>query len=178
MKIPPPNESFQSQGFESAYEPEICDKLAICEMIGNTQLFDDLDWMLVEDLSWYVQVYKVPAGATIFKEGDRGSFMALIIQGQVEILKADGAGIQKRLTLISKGKTLGEMAIIDEEARSATCVATQDSVLLLLNDENYARIIKERPLLAVRILKKLSRLMSQRLRSLSGQLVDYLGAQG
>lgn len=58
--------------------------------------------------------------------------------------------------------------------RSATCIASRGSVLLLLTKDNYHRIITERPGLAAHILAKLGKLMSQRLRGVSGQLVEYL----
>ncbi|HJV83383.1 hypothetical protein [Noviherbaspirillum sp.] len=47
-------------------------------------------------------------------------------------------------------------------------------MLLLLTKDNYHRIITERPGLAAHILAKLGKLMSQRLRGVSGQLVEYL----
>lgn len=149
-----------------------------CEMIADTPLFSDFHWNDVEALAAYVQCHEIPAGSTIFNEGDAGSYMALLIKGQVEIIKHDHEGKPHRIVLITRGKTIGEMSIIDGEPRSATCVASQESVLLVLTKENYGRIIKERPALAVQILSKLAKLMSQRLRGVSGQLVEFLEQEG
>lgn len=148
------------------------------EMIADTQLFADLHWNDVEALAAYVQCHEIPAGSTIFNEGDPGSYMALLVRGQVEIIKHDHEGKPHRIGLITRGKTVGEMSIIDGEPRSASCVAAQDSVLLVLTKENYGRIIKERPGLAVQILARLAKLMSQRLRGVSGQLVEFLEQEG
>ena len=51
------------------------------------------------------------------------------------------------------------MSIIDGEKRSATCLASQTSILLLLTKDNYQRIIREKPALAVQILARLAKLM-------------------
>ncbi len=149
-------------------------KKQICDMIADAKLFADLEWSDVEQLSGYLQCYEVRAGTVVFSEGDPGSYMCVLISGQIEILKEDHEGVQRRLVLMSPGKTVGEMSIIDGEPRSATCVATRDSVMLLLTKEHYIKITRERPMLAVHILSKLAKLMSQRLRGLTGQLVEYL----
>jgi CRP/FNR family cyclic AMP-dependent transcriptional regulator len=165
------SDSFKLMGAGKAFKEEIC------EMIAETRLFMDLDWKDIEGLANYVQCYQMSAGTIIFKEGDTGSYMCLLIKGQVEIFKNDQDGKPHRIVQITHGKTIGEMSIIDGEPRSATCIASQESVLLLLTKDSYARIIKERPGLAVHILSKLAKLMSQRLRGVSGQLVEYLGPE-
>ena len=151
-------------------------KQELCEMIAGSQLFSDLEWSDIEQLSSYMQCYKVPGRTLIFKEGDVGSYLCVVVSGQIEIVKEDQDGKPHRLVVITQGKTFGEMSIVDNERRSASCKAYCDSVLLVLTKQNYARIIKDRPGLAVIILTRLAKLMSQRLRSLSGQLVEYLDA--
>ncbi|WP_019140472.1 cyclic nucleotide-binding domain-containing protein [Noviherbaspirillum massiliense] len=152
-------------------------KQDMCEMIAATQLFADASWNDVEAFSKYVQCFVTPAGTVIFKEGDAGNFLCLLVKGEVDIFKEDHAGKAQRIASVSKGKTIGEMSIIDSEPRSATCIAFTDSVVLMLTKDNFARIIKERPGLAVFILSKLAKLMSQRLRGMSGQLVEHLGRE-
>ncbi|HZW12009.1 MAG TPA: cyclic nucleotide-binding domain-containing protein [Noviherbaspirillum sp.] len=164
-------EGFQLMGAGAAFRDEICD------MIAETQLFSDFDWKDIQALAAYVQCYQVAAGTVVFNEGDAGSYMCLLVKGEVDILKNDHEGVARRIVNVTRGKTIGEMSIIDGEPRSATCIASQDSVLLLLTKENYQRIIKEKPVLAVHILAKLAKLMSQRLRGASGQLVEFLGHQ-
>ena len=146
-------------------------------MIAGSKLFIDLDWKDIEALANYVQCYEVSAGTIIFKEGDPGSYMCLLVKGEVEIFKYDQNGKPHRIVQITGGKTVGEMSIIDGEPRSATCIASQSSVLLVLTKDSYARIVHDRPVLAVHILSKIAKLVSQRLRGVSGQLVEYLGPE-
>ncbi len=162
------SDSFKLMGAGAAFKDEIC------EMISDTRVFMDLEWRDIEALANYVQCYEVAAGTIVFKEGDAGSYMCILVSGLMEIFKNDQDGKPHRIVQVTQGKTVGEMSIIDGEPRSATCIAAQASVLLLLTKDNYARLIKERPALAVHILSKLAKLMSQRLRGASGQLVEYL----
>jgi CRP-like cAMP-binding protein len=164
-------DGFRLMGAGTAFRQQVCD------MIAETRLFSDLDWKDIEALAGYVQCYELSAGTVVFREGDAGSYMCLLVTGEVEILKKDHEGKACRIVTITKGKTVGEMSIIDGEPRSATCAATQDSVLLLLTKDNYMRIMKDRPAVAVHILAKLAKQLSQRLRGTSGQLVEYLGPE-
>lgn len=164
-------DGFRLMGAGAAFKKEIC------EMIADTQLFADFEWKDIEALATYVQCYEVSAGSVVFQEGKAGNYMCLLVKGQVEIFKNDQDGKPHRIVVIMRGKTVGEMSIIDGEPRSATCIASQNSVLLLLTKDNYNRIIRERPGVAVHILAKLAKLMSQRLRGASGQLVEYLDQQ-
>lgn len=159
---------FQLMGAGASFKKEVCD------MIADTPLFGDLGWVEIEALSSYLQCYQVAAKTVIFKEGEAGNYMCLLIKGQVEIIKEDLEGTPHRLVQVGHGKTFGEMSLIDNEPRSATCIASQECVLLLLAKANYGRILKERPGLAAHILAKLAKLMSQRLRSLSGKIVEHL----
>lgn len=159
---------FQLTGAGPEFRKEICD------MIAGMQLFADLAWMDVQALANYVECYDVPGNTVIFNEGEPGSYLCLLVKGQIEILKEDADGVQRQLVVVSRGKTVGEMSIVDGEPRSATCKTQSDSVVLLLTKENYQRLIKERPALAVTIISKIAKLMSQRLRALSGQFVEHL----
>lgn len=149
----------------------------ICDMIADTMLFASLPWNDVDALSRYVQCYEVKAGTTLFREGDAGSFLCLLVKGRVEIYKEADRGRQRRLVCITRGKTVGEMSLIDNEPRSATCIVKEESVVLVLSRQSYETIIKEHPHLALQIVSRIARQMSQRMRGLNGQLVEYLGQE-
>jgi CRP-like cAMP-binding protein len=66
------------------------------------------------------------------------------------------------------------MAMIDGERRSATGRASQDTLIAVLSRGRFETLIAERPGLGVRLLIRIARILSQRLRLASGQLVDHL----
>ncbi len=143
-------------------------------MIGATQMFDDFEWHDIEALADYMQAYEAGKGTVLFREGQGGDFLCLIIEGKVDIVKEDIDGKRKTIAVVGPGKTLGEMAIIDGEPCSATAIVSEPVVLTILTQANFFRIINEKPALATKILLKLARLLSQRLRLASGLLVDRL----
>ena len=78
---------------------------------------------------------------------------------------------------VDAGKTLGEMSMIDGEARFATCVAAEPTVVAVLDRESLARIIVEQPMLGAKILMQMVLMLSQRLRSTSGRLLQMMDEQ-
>lgn len=146
----------------------------LCGMIETTQMFRDFVWHDIEALSGYMQAYEASDGITLFREGEKGTYMCLIIKGKITVYKEDHNDKKKIVATIGSGKTLGEMAIIDGEPRSATAIVTEPTTLTILTETNFLRIVSEKPALAAKILLKVARLLSQRLRQTSGQLVDYL----
>lgn len=144
------------------------------DMIESTQMFGDFEWRDIEALSGYMQAYEASSGTTLFHEGENGHYMCLVIEGNVDIYKEDHNDKEKIVASVGAGKTLGEMAIVDGEPRSATAIVSGPATLAILTKDNFLRIVSEKPALAAKILLKIARLLSQRLRHTSGQLVDYL----
>ena len=65
-------------------------------------------------------------GARLFKEGDAGDVAYLIKSGKVKITKTGEDGQQKVVGLVGSGGIVGEMALIDDQARIATVEAMED----------------------------------------------------
>ena len=146
----------------------------IAAMLENAQMFKDLEWAQIEALSCYIQIYRAPPGAVLFREGDKGDFMCVVLEGKLEIHKEDNRRVDKTVTTVFPGRCLGEMTIVDGEPRSATAVAVAQSTLAVLTQENFSLIMRDKPALSAKLLFKIAQLLSQRLRLTSGVLVDYL----
>ena len=98
----------------------------------------------------------------------------MCIRDRCEIVRNDAGGLPRRLGLAGPGKTLGEMSMIDGELRFASCVALVDTLIAVLDRDSLSRIIADDPRLGIKILLELVLLLSQRLRSASGKLVQHL----
>jgi CRP-like cAMP-binding protein len=146
----------------------------LCGMVESTQMFGDFEWHHIEDLCNYLEAYEADQGITLFREGDQGNYMCLIVEGSVDILKEDSHETNKIVSTVGRGKTLGEMALIDGQPRSATAVIAKPATLAILTKTSFQRIVREKPALATQILLKIASLLSQRLRIASGVLVAYL----
>src|SRR4051812_26468554 len=76
-------------------------------------------------LTHFMQMYRAGAGTEIIREGEAGDFMLMILEGKVEVRKRDREKRPQLVATVDAGKTLGEMSMIDGEARFATCVAVE-----------------------------------------------------
>jgi CRP/FNR family transcriptional regulator, cyclic AMP receptor protein len=147
----------------------------ICEMLDGTELFGGLAWAEIETLSGFVTAHEADGGCELFAEGEPGSAMFVLVHGRVETRKEDESRQVTVIATESAGRSIGEMALVDGEPRSASCVVTEPSLLLCLTRENFHQLGKRHPALALHVALHIARLMSRRLRATSGRLVDYLG---
>ncbi len=96
-------------------------------------------------------------GEVIFEEGSQGDLMFVILEGEVEILKTAQAGSAKVLSTLGKGEFFGEMALIDDHARSASAVAKTDSKLLCMNESVLDTYIMTNPEFAAKMIRNLAK---------------------
>ncbi len=76
-----------------------------------------------------------------------------------------------------RGRSIGEMSLIDREPRSASCKVIESATVLLLTREQFEKLSVEHASIALKLLMRITRLMSRRLRMTSGQLVEHLTGQ-
>ncbi|MBT8357720.1 MAG: cyclic nucleotide-binding domain-containing protein [Desulfobacterales bacterium] len=98
-----------------------------------------------------------PIGETVIKEGDSGDTMYLIIKGEVAVIQTQGVSSEIEVDQIGEGDYFGEMALLDDIARSATIRTKQESHLLVLHKLEFTEIVREYPQIALQISKELSR---------------------
>lgn len=149
-------------------------KTSIADMLDGLNLFVDFTYPELEVVGRYMMPQSATKGKVIFHEGDPGSFMLILTQGSISILKGGERG-QQLLSCEGRGRIVGEMALLDHERRSATCVADSDCEFLSFNQEGLRRFAAECPLLAYRFMYCLAQVLSRRLRRTSGMMADFLG---
>jgi CRP/FNR family transcriptional regulator, cyclic AMP receptor protein len=94
---------------------------------------------------------EVAAGGTVFAEGDEGHEMFGLISGQVELRTGDST-----VTVIEPGDTFGEMAIVSDKPRSLTAVATEPSVLAVIDDRAFLYLVHETPTFALQVMRSMA----------------------
>ena len=103
-----------------------------------------------------------PAGETVIREGEPGETMYLLIRGEVSVIKGREEGREIELDRIKSGDYFGEMALFEDDVRSATIRTAEESHLLVLHKREFAEIVREYPQIALHICK----VLSQRIREL------------
>ncbi len=146
-------------------------------LIPRCSLLENFSSAEIRLLAHFMHVYRAAVGSELIREGEPGDFMLMLLEGKVEVRKRDREGKTQVVAAADAGKTLGEMSMIDGEARFATCVAVEPSMLAVLDRENLARIIVEQPMLGAKILMELVLVLSQRLRTTSERLLGLLDEQ-
>lgn len=143
-------------------------------LIPKCALLENFSTGEVRLLAHFMEVYRAEPGMEIIREGDGGDFMLMVLEGTVEVRKRDRWNTQQLIATVDAGKTLGEMSMIDGEARFATCVAAEPVLFAALDRDSLARIIVEQPMLGAKILMELVLLLSQRLRATGQRLLGLL----
>jgi CRP-like cAMP-binding protein len=94
-------------------------------------------------------------GEQLFAEGDPGDAMFAVTEGEVEILHAD-----RVMERIGPGGIVGEMALVDHGARSATVRAVSDARVVRVDADQFTRLVHEHPTFALQVMA----VMAERLR--------------
>ena len=107
----------------------------------------------------------VQKGEVIFYKGTVGSQMYIVLGGQVVVM-----GRKKAIATLNVGDMFGEMALLNNEPRTATVVAPEDSRLFVLSETTFQRLLTKR--VAVQLLLNIVRTLSHRLDDANKQLSD------
>jgi CRP/FNR family transcriptional regulator, cyclic AMP receptor protein len=145
----------------------------IRDMLLNSTLLNNFPPAEILSAARYFSINHVAEENIIFNEGDMGTFMCLIIEGQVSVQKINQDGENIELAKLGKDRTIGEMAVLDGELRSATCLAATDCTLLILSKDSLEKMILETPRIAAKVIRAIAVALSRRLRMADGKLVDF-----
>lgn len=117
---------------------------------------------------------RLAAGEVLFREGDPGDHLYVVLEGQVRISKSlSGAG-EEALAIMGRGDYFGEMALIDEQPRSADARAHDDgAVVLAIPSDALRNILDPGKVSSLRLLKILCGLIAKRLREINDKLVSW-----
>ncbi|MDX8399334.1 MAG: cyclic nucleotide-binding domain-containing protein [Gallionellaceae bacterium] len=146
----------------------------ICGMLMDAKGFEEFAPQDLTYLARHMKAYRVDEGTTIFREGDHNSYLCVLIAGRVCVYKEDQDNESKLLSTISPGRIFGEISVLDNFPYSASVIAESDAEFLLMSREGFRQCIDEKPVLGVRLLGLIARLLCARLRSASGQLVEFI----
>ncbi len=113
-------------------------------------------------------------GSVIFREGERGDKLYIVLDGRVRISKfIPGVG-EEALTVLDRGDFFGEMALIDDKARSADGKAHEgDATVLSIDRATLNEILSMDPHASLQFLNLLCRMISRRLREINEKIVQW-----
>lgn len=138
-----------------------------------------LSQMEMRLLATFSDSFEVKAGDTVFKEGEAGNKLFLIVEGEVIISKnIEGIG-QEALTILKRGDFFGEMALLEENSRrSADAKAKVNTKLVGIKKETLKEILSIDSDSAYQFLSILCKILSHRLREINEKIYQWKMMQG
>ena len=124
----------------------------------------------LEHVLGFVVARPYGAGQVIFRKGDAGESMMLIVAGTVKVSAVGPDGREAVLAVLGEGEILGEMAILDNKPRSADATALERCEVLVLHQRDFLPFLERNPAVTVRLLA----MISERLRRTSELLEDRM----
>jgi CRP/FNR family transcriptional regulator, cyclic AMP receptor protein len=145
------------------------------ELLAHVPVFADLSAADLRQIAALSHPRRFAAGETVFREGDHSNTCYLVRSGHARAIREHGDGRQLALATFGPGDIFGELAMFDDEERSATVEAIDDLDALAILGPDMRRLMQQRPGLAVALAAALSRRLratNERLASQSFQTVQ------
>ena len=143
---------------------------------GLTRLFGPLQEAVLRYVEAKVEWVRLQAGETLFLEGDRGQDLYFVLGGRLRAVTLNG----RVLSEMGRGESIGEIALLTGEPRTATVVAVRDSDLVRISRETFDEIVAAYP----KVMQVIAQIVVRRLRAkeraqpvtASGTCIAVLGA--
>jgi CRP-like cAMP-binding protein len=126
----------------------------------HVKAFQGLTPAEISELLGTAEKCSYAAGSSIVKEGSVGQHMYIILNGEARVMKSGRDG-EVELARLMAADSFGEMALADNEARSASVVADSECILVRLNDHT----INANPEIGLKIYRNIAKVLSSRLRA-------------
>jgi CRP-like cAMP-binding protein len=145
------------------------------ETLKRIALLQAMDDEALNRLAGVLEARAFADGAAIFHEGDPGDAMYFIASGAVRIEKQTGmgAGARKILAVLEPGDYFGEMALFDQQPRSATAVAAGATQVFRLSTAAFSQLHGSAGHAGLSVLFAMIRTAGERIRRLNAQVVVY-----
>ncbi len=126
---------------------------ALLEGVALFRALDDADRA---GLASTMDLQPIQAGTTLFHQGDAGSALFVVVEGEVELFVKDHAGQEIVLHRVGHKEAFGELSLLDGRPRSATARVVEDGSLLVLDRDDLVSLVRRSPDLALDILAHMS----------------------
>ncbi len=140
--------------------------------IRQAPLFSALDDEAAISLRESMVPLKLSKGQILFKEGQEGDRLYVVVQGKIKLGTASGDGRENLLSILGPGEMFGELSLFDPEPRTSTATAVTDARLVSLAHEAVIGLVTTHPQTSLELLRRLA----QRLRKSNEILADLVFA--
>lgn len=130
-------------------------KSEIISFLKQTHLFAEITDNGLKKISTSVKENLYKKRQIVFNEGEKGDTLHIIVKGRVKITKYTQHGKIKILAILNEKDSFGEMALLTEDARSATVETIDNVTTLSIAKEEFMDILQTEPSISLQIIKTL-----------------------
>jgi len=138
--------------------------MKIMDYIGTGNLFHLLTDEEIKTFSQQFERISFKAGEYVFKEGDMGDTLYIVVHGIVLINRIMMVDVERTLFVANEGAVFGEFSFMDAGERSASALVDQDAELLSMKRSNFDNFTKKYPFIGTKLYNNLMTILIERLR--------------
>ena len=142
-------------------------------LLEGIGIFADLGREDREEVARHMTIRTCEPGELLCREGDPGDELYVIVSGRVAVTITPKGASEIVLNHVGAGAFFGEMSILEQAPRSATCRAEERSQVLALGAEGFHALIRSRPRAAVTLLRRMAAITASRLGNM-GSLISQM----
>ena len=134
-------------------------------LLKSVNLFKNIPGDILSKIAQLAKEVEIGFDEKVFDQGDHGDSLYIIINGKIRITQNE-----KSITILKEGDCIGEMALLDQEPRSAGALAMVDSILLKIDQEGFYELMSTNP----EIMKQIVMILTQRVREMNKKVTSSL----
>jgi CRP/FNR family cyclic AMP-dependent transcriptional regulator len=143
---------------------------ALVDLLRGSAILGHLPDSELRELAGRVHRSRYAKGEFIFRKGDEGSGLMVVVSGRVNITSVGISGDEVLLNITDPGQVFGEIALLDGEPRSADAVAASPTETLTVLRRDFLPILRGHPDAALRVMG----VLTQRIRQVTSFVEDAL----
>jgi len=132
-------------GLDSKFEITIEEPKSLVEKLAGLPLLESVEAHLLDAISEEFEWFSLPGGQLLFSQGDTDDSLYVVLSGRLGAFLHGDDGKEILIRQMTAGETVGEMALLSGEPRSATVVALRDTELARLSKAAFTKLIDEHP---------------------------------
>ena len=146
------------------------------KILEEIALFEGLQEPELQTIFSRMTTRGFPKNAIVVNEGDQTDSLYIILSGRVKVFSSDEEGKEVLLNTLDPYDYFGELALIDEQPRSASVMTVESSKLSIISKDDFMQFLTTYPRISINMLKSLvhrMRLETENIKSLA--LMDVYG---
>lgn len=126
------------------------------ELLRTVPIFSDLSPPALDKLTQLLARRRYPKDGVVFFENEAGDSLFMVAEGRIKVTILGDDGREIILSVLGPGEFFGEMALLDNEPRSATTIAAEDSELLCLSRADFEGVLAQNPDIMITLIRVLT----------------------